>query len=376
MAYTAHVDTFARDNLPPREQWPEFLFELPELQYPERMNCATVLLDRAVERGWGDRTAIMAPDGLRWTYADLLARANRIARVLVEDLGLVPGNRVLLRAPNSPLHAACWFAVMKAGGIAVGHDAAAAREGAHRRRHQGAGLARALRRAPRRGARRRAPGLPDAHDGGAVRVRPARRARRAAPRRKPPTFANVDTAAEDTALIAFTSGTTGKPKGTMHFHRDVIAACACFPRSTLQRLARRPLHRQPAARIHVRPGRTSALSAVDRRRDAARSSGRRRSPCCRRSPTHRASVLFTAPTSYRAMAAEAKSHDLSSLREVRVGGRGASGGDPQAVEGGDRHRDHRRHRRDRNAAHLHLARRGAREAGRDRPADPRATAPA
>ena len=101
MAYTAHLDTFARDNLPPREQWPEFIFELPELQYPQRLNCATALLDAAVERGWGDRTAVMAPDGLRWTYADLLAHANRIAHVLVEDCGLVPGNRVLLRAPTA-----------------------------------------------------------------------------------------------------------------------------------------------------------------------------------------------------------------------------------------------------------------------------------
>src|SRR5439155_17710740 len=91
---------------------------LPELHYPERMNAATMLLDRAVERGWGGRLAITAPDGLRWTYAELLAHANRIARVLTEDVGLVPGNRVLLRAPNSPMHAACWFGVMKAGGIA------------------------------------------------------------------------------------------------------------------------------------------------------------------------------------------------------------------------------------------------------------------
>src|SRR5439155_15500096 len=99
-ARTAHVDTFARDHLPPRELWPEFIFELPELVYPDRMNCATELLDRAVDRGWGARTAIVAADGTRWTYAELLARANRIAHVLVDDLGLVPGNRVLLRGPN------------------------------------------------------------------------------------------------------------------------------------------------------------------------------------------------------------------------------------------------------------------------------------
>ena len=120
MTWTAHVDTFARDHLPPREQWPEFIFELPELRYPERLNAAVALLDGALERGDGERPAILAPGGLRWTYAELDAHANRIARVLVEDLGLVPGNRVLLRAPNNPMYAACFFAVLKAGGIAVG----------------------------------------------------------------------------------------------------------------------------------------------------------------------------------------------------------------------------------------------------------------
>ena len=119
MTATAHVDTFARDHLPPREQWPEFLYTLPELEYPDTLNCGTELLDGAVARGWGARIAILAPDGTRWTYADLLARANRIAHVLVEDMGLVPGNRVLLRGPNTPMMAACWFAVMKAGGVAV-----------------------------------------------------------------------------------------------------------------------------------------------------------------------------------------------------------------------------------------------------------------
>ncbi|HXX82426.1 MAG TPA: AMP-binding protein, partial [Casimicrobiaceae bacterium] len=117
---TAHVDTFARDNLPPRELWPEFVFELPELTYPERFNCAVELLDRAVERGWEERSAILAPGNWRWTYAQLLAATNRIANVLVEDMDLVPGNRVLLRSPNNPMMAACWYAVVKAGGIVVG----------------------------------------------------------------------------------------------------------------------------------------------------------------------------------------------------------------------------------------------------------------
>src|SRR6185437_7274688 len=91
-----------------------------ELQYPERLNCATEPVDRALERGWGPRTAILPPDGVRWTYAELHAQSSRIARVLVEDMGLVPGNRVLLRGPNTPMMAACWFGVFKAGGIVVG----------------------------------------------------------------------------------------------------------------------------------------------------------------------------------------------------------------------------------------------------------------
>ena len=115
---SAHVDTFAREHLPPPEQQPEFLFELPELQFPAQLNCASELLDRHVREGRGDRICIRAP-GLSWTYSDLQDKAERIAHVLVKEMGLVSGNRVLLRAPNNPMLAACWFAVVKAGAIAV-----------------------------------------------------------------------------------------------------------------------------------------------------------------------------------------------------------------------------------------------------------------
>jgi len=118
VSYTAHTDTFARDNLPPREQWPEFLFELPELKYPGRMNCATELLDKPVTRGHGHRIALRSADGA-CTYTQLFTQANRLANVLVREMGLKPGNRVLLRGPNNPTMAAAWFAVMKAGGICV-----------------------------------------------------------------------------------------------------------------------------------------------------------------------------------------------------------------------------------------------------------------
>ena len=118
MAYTAHADAFAKDNLPPKGEWPDLIFELPELQYPVRLNCAAELLDKMVAGGHGGRTVIrtlIEGKAYSCTYRQLLHRANRIAHVLTEDMGLEPGNRVLLRAPNNPMMAACWFAVTKAG---------------------------------------------------------------------------------------------------------------------------------------------------------------------------------------------------------------------------------------------------------------------
>jgi len=229
---SAHVDTFARDHLPPPEALPELLFDLPTLQFPAHLNCATELLDRAVAEGRGERLCIQAP-GLRWTYAELQAQANRIANVLARDMGLVPGQRVLLRSPNSPMLAACWFAVVKAGGIAVGSmpllratelkqiiDKAQIRHALCDLR-----LAEELKLAAAD-----CPTLQQLrffHDGGPDGLEAAM-ARQAA------TFANANTAADDTCLMAFTSGTTGQPKGTMHFHRDVMAACACWPPHVLR----------------------------------------------------------------------------------------------------------------------------------------------
>ena len=229
---TAHLDSFARDHLPPPDQQPTYLFELPELQFPPQLNCATELLDRHIAEGRGDRLCIQAP-GVRWSYAELQDRANRIAQVLVHEMGLVPGNRVLLHAPNNPMMVACWFAIVKAGGIVVAtmpllrakelSVIVAKAEISHALCDASLGTemqATALQSPLLRQIRHfNYPG-PDSLE--------------ASMQRHPAHFDNVDTALEDTCLIAFTSGTTGIPKATMHFHRDVMAICACWPRHVLR----------------------------------------------------------------------------------------------------------------------------------------------
>src|SRR5262245_24852236 len=114
-----HVDTFCRDNLPAPDTWPDLVFDLPDVQYPERLNCVDGLLDAVIAEHGGDRPCLLSPDGPVWTYADLLEVSSQVARTLVEDHNVVPGNRVLLRGPNNPWLVACWFGVLRAGAVAV-----------------------------------------------------------------------------------------------------------------------------------------------------------------------------------------------------------------------------------------------------------------
>ena len=310
------TDSFARDHLPPPEQWPEFLFELPELQFAPRLNCAAQLLDRAIERGWGERPCVLG-EGVHWTYAQLLAQANRIARVLVEDMGLVSGNRVLLRGANSPMLAACWFSVVKAGGIAVGTmPLLRARELTtiiHKAQITHA-LCDARLAQELDAARADCPTLTQVlrfHD-----TAPSGLEARAAS--KPDRFDAVDTAVDDVCLMAFTSGTTGQPKGTMHFHRDVMAACACWPPHVLRATAEdRFIGSPPLAFTFGLGGLLLFPLAVG----ASTVLLEKATPdvLLAAIAQWRASVCFTAPTSYRAMAAQISAHgaahDLSSLRK-------------------------------------------------------------
>ncbi|WP_330350564.1 AMP-binding protein [Streptomyces sp. NBC_00582] len=227
---SAHVDTFTRDHLPPAHLWPTIEFTTPELRYPDRLNAATELIDRPLALHGPDRPALRTPAGEVWTYGELRTRANQVAQVLTEDLGLVPGGRVLLRSPNNPWTVACWLGVLKAGGVVVTTMAALrVRElvpVAERTRpsialvdHRFAEDAYALRDSV-------LPSLTVVEYGGTGGLTALAAA-------KSGEFTDVDTAADDVALLGPTSGSTGVPKITMHFHRDILSIDNTFGRHTL-----------------------------------------------------------------------------------------------------------------------------------------------
>ncbi|HEY2558605.1 MAG TPA: AMP-binding protein [Caldimonas sp.] len=314
MATTAHVDTFARDHLPPPAAQPRFLFDLPELKFPDRLNCASELLDRHVREGRGRRPCVSAPGGPAWTYAGLQRQADAIAHVLVRECGLVAGNRVLLRAANKPMLVACWFAVMKAGGIAVATmPMLRAKELVQiiDKAQVTIALCDASLRGELEAAAAARPSLATTilfDDPSPVGLE-MRMAGHDAP------FTAVGTAADDICLLAFTSGTTGQPKATIHFHRDVMASCACFPPHVLHAAPDDVfIGSPPLAFTFGLGGLTLFPMAIGARTVLVE----KPSPpeLLEAAIAHRATVLFTAPTSYRALAAAARERRIG----VRDGG--------------------------------------------------------
>jgi 2-aminobenzoate-CoA ligase len=310
--HTAHRDSFARDNLPPLSEWPDMLFTLPELRYPERLNAAVELLDAMVAGGHGTRPCIRFGTQF-WTYRDLLERANRIAHVLVEDCGLVPGGRVLLRAANNPMLVACWFAVLKAGGIAVATmPMLRARELAYILDKARIALALCDARlledmnAAKHASKASTDVIAfnsDASDSLEARLRA-----------KPAQFENCPTYASDVALIGFTSGTTGLAKGTMHFHRDVMAICDCFPRSVLRPTSDDVFTGSPPLGFTFGLG---GLVTFPMRFGASTVLAEKPTPdqLPQIIQDHRATIVFTAPTAYRVMAETAPRTAFASLRQ-------------------------------------------------------------
>jgi 2-aminobenzoate-CoA ligase len=238
---SSHQDTFTRDRLPPQEQWPVFVFDRLEVQYPSQLNCVSALLDTHVIQGKGSRIAVRGVDAngpIEWTYAQLQAKVNKIAQVLVKDMGLQSGERLLLRGGNSPMMAACFLAALKAGLVVVPTmpllraaelkqiidkaqvsaalcDGLLAEELAHCVDSTHAHFCQSLKLVNWFRS--------DKADG--VEARMAHHAE---------VFDAYPTSRDDVCLIAFTSGTTGQPKGTMHFHRDILAMCDLFPKHVLQ----------------------------------------------------------------------------------------------------------------------------------------------
>lgn len=231
LSRSAHIDTFTRDSLPASENWPILEFTIPDVQYPERLNAAAELIDRSVEAFGPDRDAIILGDGTRWSYGELQRRANQFAQVLTEEHGIVPGNRVLLRMLNGPWTVACWLGALKAGAVVVTTMVAW-------RSHEVRNVLERVRAqvvvADHRGVDDVREVLDELVPAGNVIVFGGDADVLVAEcDAKSGEFTAVQTAADDVALLGATSGTTGVPKITMHFHRDILANADTFGKHVL-----------------------------------------------------------------------------------------------------------------------------------------------
>lgn len=308
---SAHVDTFARDNLPPADLWPDF--DLTEFPYPDHINAGVELTDKLVEQGLGDNIALIG-NGRKRTYRELSEWTNQLAHVLTDDFGIKPGNRILIRSPNTPAMVACWLAATKAGAVVVNTmpmlrsvelspivEAAQVDLALCDFRLLDEMMACAAAHRPLRVV---------SFDGTANRM--GELDERA--KDKPKTYDAVKTGRDDVALLGFTSGTTGKPKATMHFHRDLLIIADGYARDVLQvtpddvfvgspplaftfglgGLAIFPLRFGATATLLENAGPADLIGIIEE---------------------HRATITFTAPTAYRAMLqALGGGADLSSIR--------------------------------------------------------------
>jgi 2-aminobenzoate-CoA ligase len=309
---SAHVDTFARDNLPPIEEWPDFL--LGGFEYPEYLNAAVELTDRMVERGFGDHTALIG-NGRRRTYKELSDWSNRLAHALVSDYGVKPGNRVLIRSANNPAMVACWLAATKAGAVVV-NTMPMLRAGELGAIVDKAQISLALcdtrikdelvACAKTSQFLKQVVGFDGTANHDAELDRNALN--------KSVRFEAVRTGRDDVALLGFTSGTTGVPKATMHFHRDLLIIADGYAKEVLQVTPEDVFVGSPPLAFTFGLG---GLAIFPLRFGAAATLLENASPpnMIDIIETYRATISFTAPTAYRAMIrAMDEGADMSSLR--------------------------------------------------------------
>jgi 2-aminobenzoate-CoA ligase len=310
---TGHVDTFARDNLPPLDQWPDLLLE--GFDYPEYLNAAVELTDRMVEKGFGDHTALIG-NGRRRTYKELSDWTNRIARALTEDYGLKPGNRVLIRSANNPAMVACWLAATKAGAVVV-NTMPMLRAGELAKTIDKAEISMAL--CDTRlmdelvAVAKESQYLTQVigFDGTANHDAELDRAAL----NKPVRYEAVKTGRDDVALLGFTSGSTGIAKATMHFHRDLLIIADAYAKEVLAVTPDDVFVGSPPLAFTFGLG---GLAIFPLRFGAAATLLEHATPpkMMEIIETYRATICFTAPTAYRAMLAAMGEGavDLSSLR--------------------------------------------------------------
>ena len=311
---TGHIDNFARENLPPPELWPDFLLDLPQFRYPEWLNAGVELSDRLVELGHGDRIALIGA-GRRRTYRELSAWTNQLARALVEDYGVKPGNRVLVRSANTPAFVAVWIAATKAGAVVV-NTMPMLRAGELTQIIDKAQISLALTDSRIAGELEQAASTSAylkrvVHfDGAETHNAELDRAALG----KPSDYTGPKTGRDDVALIAFTSGTTGKPKATMHFHRDILIMADSYAKEVLQITPEDIAVGSPPLAFTFGLG---GLAAFPLRFGAASVLLENASPAdlVQHVKNFGATLVFTAPTAYRAMLAiEGAAQALSKLR--------------------------------------------------------------
>jgi len=311
---SAHVDTFTRDNLPPFDQWPEFLLDRSEFRYPERLNAAVELTDRMVEHGFGDNTALIG-NGRRRTYKELTDWSNRVAHALVENYGIKPGNRILIRSGNNPALVAAWLAATKAGAVVV-NTMPMLRAGELTKIVDKAQVSLALTDtriadeliacAKDSRSLKQVVGFDGTsnHDAELDRIALD----------KPVKFEAVPTGRDDVVLLGFTSGTTGEPKATMHFHRDLLIIADGYAREVLNVTPDDVFVGSPPLAFTFGLG---GLAIFPLRFGATATLLENASPAnmIQIIEQYKATICFTAPTAYRAMlAAMEQGADLSSLR--------------------------------------------------------------